>query len=150
MLRSTLRSTESPRVLRRVLALLALDEGETVSHVAALMEVTRQTVINWRESWIRSPGRKRAIEEAPRVGRPREWTEERQAMLEALLERSPEQFGYRARSWTSRLLSNHLGEWGGWKPSDRSIRLELKQLGYVYKRPRYILNPDPELSKKNA
>jgi transposase len=150
MLRSTLRSTDSPRVLRKVLALLALDEGETVSHVAALMEVTRQTVINWRETWNRHPGHKRAIQEEERSGRPREWTEERQAMLEALIERSPEQFGYRARSWTSRLLRNHLGEWDGWRPSDRSIRLELKQLGYVYKRPRYVLNPDPEFAKKNA
>lgn len=148
LLRTTAKSSSSPQAQRRALAILALSRGERVEHVAAMLAVSKQSVVNWRDAWLRQ-GRPESLLDRERSGRPRHWTEEREELLESLLERSPAQFGYRALSWTSHLLSNHLGRVSGWTPSDRSIRLVLKELGYVYKRPRYVLMPDPQLAKKS-
>lgn len=148
LLRAAAKSCTSPQAQRRALAVLALSRGERVEHVATMMAVSKQSVINWRDAWLRQ-GHPESLNDRERPGRPRHWTEEREQLLEALLESSPAQFGYRALSWTSHLLSNHLGHASGWTPSDRSIRLVLKELGYVYKRPRYVLTPDPQLAKKS-
>jgi transposase len=133
---------------RRALALLALSRGERVAHVAQLLDVSKQSVLRWRDAWQKNQ-QVDALEDRARPGRPREWTEDREELLLALLERSPAQLGYRAMCWTSHLLSNSLEQIAGWRPSDRSMRLELRELGYVYKRPRYVLEPDPQLAKKS-
>lgn len=146
------RSGASGRIQRRALALLALDRKEPIQRVALLLNCSRQSVTDWRDAWLRSRGRHRpqVLQERERSGRPREWDQEdREALLLALLDRSPDQFGYRAWSWTSRLLSHRLAEISNWKPSDRTVRRELKALGYVYKRPRYVLDPDPEFAKNS-
>lgn len=140
--------TFSQRIQRRALALLALARGERVSHVARMLDVSQQSVIRWRDAWEMSK-KIGSLTDQHRSGRPREWTEEREELLTALLERSPSQFGYRAMCWTSHLLSNQLERVSGWKPSDRSMRLALKEFGYVYKRPRYVLEPDPQFAKKS-
>jgi transposase len=148
-LRFISRSSTSASAQKRALALLALERGESIDRIAAFLNVTRQSVSNWRDIWKHRRSQKGAsLSDQERTGRPSEWTEDRQAILEALLDRSPDEFGYRARSWTSHLLSNHLSQSLGWGPSGRSVRRELKQLGYVYKRPRYVLEPDPQLTKK--
>jgi transposase len=149
-LRRIARSAEPSRVVRRALAILALNRGERVEHVARFLATTRQTVTNWRTAWQANPDRSTSLFDREHPGRPPEWTEERQALLEGLLDRLPEQFGYRARSWTAQLLMHTIDQLSGWQPSERSIRMELKNLGYVYKRPRYELEPDPQFAKKSG
>ncbi len=46
-LRRQLRQTDQASVYRRLLALLALDEGEPIAGVARRLGVTRQSVYNW-------------------------------------------------------------------------------------------------------
>jgi transposase len=82
--------------------------------------------------------------------RPSIWTEELQAVLSDGLGRRPEHFGYQAIAWTVPLLQEHLARCGGGRPSETSIRRQLHALGYVWKRPRYVLDPDPERDKKTA
>jgi len=139
----------SPRVRIRALGLLALGRGETLDRVSVLLDVTRQTIFNWREAWMLHRSVPKSLLDQQRSGRPSEWTEDRLEILEAVLAQSPDDFGYRARSWTSHLLSNFFGEHFDWHPSARSVRVELKKLGYIYKRPRYILEPDPDIVKKS-
>ncbi len=148
-LRRLARSCSSSRIEKRVLAILALSRGEAVERVALLLECSKQSVINWRAAWLRSSRGVEVLEDRPHLGRPRGWDEDREEILGALLQRSPDQFGYRAHAWTSRLLSHELARLSGWRPSDRTVRRELKALGYVYKRPRYVLDPDPRLVKKS-
>jgi transposase len=67
------------------------------------------------------------------------WSEEAQAVLQKALESSPDAWGYRAVNWTVALLREHIRERCGRKPSDLQVRLHLRELNYVWKRPRHAL-----------
>jgi transposase len=82
--------------------------------------------------------------------RPSLWTEELQAVLRSSLGQRPDHFGYQAVEWTVALLEDHLARWAGEHPSASSIRRQLHTLGYIWKRPRYVLDPDPEREKKTV
>src|SRR5207302_4773834 len=42
----------------------------------------------------------------------------------------------------------HLAAWDGRWWSDTTVRRQLHELGYVWKRPRYVLQPDPRRARK--
>ena len=69
-------------------------------------------------------------------------------MLEALLDRRPDQLGYFAVNWTVPLFQDALAAYTDQRPSADTIRRELDRLGYVWKRSRYVLDPDCEREKK--
>jgi transposase len=48
------------------------------------------------------------------------------------------------------LLQEELEQGTGIAFSEDAIRDELHRLGYVWKRPRYVLDPDPEVEKKTT
>lgn len=61
---------------------------------------------------------------------------------------SPGRFGYHATHWTVSLLRDQLRRNLEQDYSDDTIRRNLHRLGYVWKRPRYVLAPDPQREKK--
>jgi transposase len=61
----------------------------------------------------------------------------------------PDQLGYQAVVWTVELLSFHLQKKTGIKISSTSLRRQLHEKKYVWKRPRYQLLTDPQKRKKN-
>jgi transposase len=146
-LRAQLRRAEDASHYRRVLAVLELDRGKTVAEVADLLRVTRQSVYNWASSFVAclDPA---ALRDHYGIGRPSAWTEELRALLLASLEQRPDELGYAGLNWTVPLLQGHLSCYGGRWLSDDTIRRELDRLGYVWKRFRYVLPPDPEREKK--
>lgn len=68
--------------------------------------------------------------------------------LQNLLQRSPQHPGYFATQWTVPLLQEQLRHGVGEYYSGRTVRRGLHRLGYVWKRARYVLMPDPEREKK--
>jgi hypothetical protein len=70
--------------------------------------------------------------------------------LEAFLQRNPIELGYFAANWTIPLLRDALALGIGLRFSDDLIRNALSDLGYAWKRPRYVLEPDPDREKKNG
>jgi transposase len=81
------------RLYRRTLALLALAEGRSVADIAGLLHVTRQSVYNWAEAYTREP-RPEALADDDRGGRPRRLGDDEEAVLRALLARSPDELDY--------------------------------------------------------
>ena len=146
-LEQQLKSTQDARVYRRALAILEVSRGQSINHVARSLGVTRQSIHNWIDSYCEAYA-VAALEDAPRSGRPSLWTEDSKAVLKTLLDHRPEQFGYFAVSWTVPLLQEQLERSIGTHLSDDTIRRGLRGLGYVWKRGRYVLEPDPELEKK--
>jgi transposase len=146
-LRTQLRHATDASSYRRVLAILGLDRGKTVAEVAALLQVTRQSVYNWVRSFEARPD-PAALPDRYGVGRPSAWTEDRQALLPAGLRQRPDELGYTGMSWAVALLQEHLYRRGGCRLSDDTIRRELDRLGSVWQRCRYVLPPDPEREKK--
>jgi transposase len=146
-LRRQLRCARDASHYRRLLAVLELDRGRCVAAVAALLRVTRQSVYNWACSFAAHPD-PAALRDHDRTGRPRAWTDELRALLLASLEQRPDELGYAGVNWTVPLLQEHLGRCGGHRLSDDTLRRVLDRLGYVWKRFRYVLPPDPEREKK--
>lgn len=70
------------RPLKRALALLALDRGETVTTVAAHQGVTNNTVAAWRDRYLESG--LSSLADKPRPGRPPVISGEQRAKITAL------------------------------------------------------------------
>jgi transposase len=148
-LQRQLRQTQDARVYRRTLAILEISRGKPITHVAQSLGVSRRIVHYWIEDYTQHHDPADLLPE-DRSGRPTRWTEEARSLLQALLSLSPIERGYYAVNWTIALLQEELRHGTGECFADDTIRRELHRLGYVWKRPRYRLAPDPELAKKKA
>ena len=148
-LRQQLKATSDARLYRRTLAVLELDRGRSAADIAAMLGVTRQSVYNWAAAFARDPD-PAALRDEDRSGRPPLLDEQTEGLLPALLAGSPQDLGYPHTDWTVPLLQQELEQGLGLRPSDDTLRRELRRLGYVWKRPRYVLDPDPEREKKTA
>jgi transposase len=147
LLQAGLEAAPSPGFARRAFAILALDEGQSVPEVAELLGVSRQSVYNWWQAFERSP-RPETLCDRFGGGRPSLWTERMGQLLQDGLRGRPEDFGYTGMNWTVPLLRDYLGdETGSWLSED-TVRRHLQDLGYIWKRYRYVLPPDPEREKK--
>lgn len=146
-LQSQLHRADDASYYRRLLAILELDRDRPVAEVADLLRVTRQSVYNWASAFAACPA-PAALRDRYGPGRPSAWTEPLQALLLAALGRRPDELGYAGVNWTVPLLQEHLYRRGGVWLSDDTIRRRLGRLGYVWKRFRYALPPDPQREKK--
>jgi transposase len=146
-LRSQLHQTQDARLYRRTLAILEVAQGQSPTQVAQTLGVSRRMVYYWIEDYTqRHDAADLILDYSP--GRPTLWTEESRTLVQELLTRSPSERGYYAMNWTVPLLQEELQHATGICFSDDTIRRELHRLGYVWKRPRYVLDPDPEVEKK--
>jgi transposase len=143
-----LQRTNDAHLYRRALAVLEYSRGKSVAEIAESLEVSRQSVYNWIDRFQHHDILE--LVDAPHPGRPSEWLGEAEALLQALLMQKPEQFGYCATYWTVPLLQEQLWHMTERYYSDSTIRRGLRRLDYVWKRPRYVLAPDPEREKKTA
>lgn len=145
-----LRDTHDARVYRRTLAVLEVARGESVPAVARRLRVTPRVVYYWVEAYTRGRDPD-ALRDRSLSGRPGLLTREDRLRLLELLRRSPQDLGYFATEWTVPLLQEHLARYFGRHLSEDTLHRDLHRLDYAWKRPRYILNPDPEMrGKKEA
>lgn len=97
----------SARVFKRATALLELHRGQTLCAVSQTLQVSYQTVAQWRDSYHSSG--LRALEDKPRKGRPILIDGKSRAQITALACSTPPEG--RAR-WTLRLLADKAVELG--------------------------------------
>jgi transposase len=147
--RRLLHDTDDARLHRRLMVILEVDQGRPVSELAHLLNVSTQSIYNWIDRFLHQGGES-ALVDRYGIGRPTLWTEEHVTRLRTLLESSPDRWGYFANDWTVPLLQEQLLHWSGQAFSEDTVRRELHRLGYVWKRGRYRLAPDPELEKKTT
>ena len=148
-LQRQLKETQDARVYQRTLAILEASRGRSIAQIAQMLGVTRQSVYNWIEAYAQAhdPG---ALLDESRSGRPSLWTEDLRGLLQTLFEHARDQLGYFAVNWTVPLLQEEVEHRTGHRLSEDTIHRELDRLGYVWKRYRYVLDPDPEEEKKTA
>src|SRR4051794_4714786 len=118
-----------------------------VADVARSLGVTRQSVHNWIARFGEA-GRAEALADRYGGGRPATLDEDEVESLVALVGHAPQRFGSPAANWTVPLLREHLRRATGADVSEPTVRRQLRRLGYVWKRPRYVLDPDPEREEK--
>jgi transposase len=148
-LHEALDDSPSLAVHRRALAILTLDEGEAVDAIAERLGVSRQSVYNWARAFALDP-HPRALLDHYGGGRPSLWTDPRRDLLRECFGHRPEDFGYVGANWTVPLLREFLHDRAGRWLSEDTIRRELDRQGYVWKRFRYVLPPDPQREKKTG
>jgi transposase len=148
-LRQQLHQTSDAHLYRRLLAVLEVDQGRPVHEVARLLNVRGQSIYNWIDRFCQQRQIADLVDRYG-IGRPTLWTEECLAVLRTLFESSPDQWGYFANDWTVPLLQEQLLRCTGQAFAEDTVRRELHRLGYVWKRGRYLLDPDPELEKKTT
>lgn len=128
------------RQLKRAQALLAVAAGEAVTDVARRLQVARNTIYSWM---ARVQDRAGALAErlldADRSGRPDALRKNLLKALPQLLAERPTDYGYRHAEWTTSLLQAHLPDALSIEASISTISHALHELGYRWKRPRYVL-----------
>ena len=148
-LEKQLRNSRDVRLYRRTLAILEFARGRSVTEISRLLLVSRPSVYRWIERY-REASDAESLRDEERTGRPPAWTEESSEWLQSFLKRSPAELGYFAVNWTVPLLRDPLQMCTGKRYSDETIRRALRRLEYVWKRPRYVLAPDPDREKKKT
>jgi transposase len=146
-LRQQLAQAEDVRLYRRTLAVLECDRGRPLADIAGMLGVARQSVHNWVAAFARGC-QPADLADSPRDGRPPLLTEDDERWLGLLMSWPPTQLGYLEANWSAPLLREALRHGLGRPPSDDTVRRALHRLGYVWKRPRYVLAPDPRREKK--
>jgi transposase len=121
--------------------------ASAVNVLARSLDMTRQSVNNWVRRY-RHDGKPATLADAPESGRLRKADDAVEALLQGLMIVSPERCGYHATHWTVPLLTDQVRKNLGTACSELTIRRCLRRLGYVWKRPRYVLAPDPQREKK--
>ena len=138
--------TDDATQLRRAQALLWLQEGHALTHVADLLHVSRQTVYNWVQSFadrtdLALPDR---LLDAPRSGRPATALGIIDPLIDAVIDADPRDYGYRSTVWTAPLLQRYLEEVHAVETSCQSISRAIARLGIRWKRPRHRLGLRPD------
>jgi len=146
-LSETLHRTHDTREYKRTPAVLECGRGQSKSAVARSLNVTRQSVHNWISRY-RHGKRPTALRDAQKSERPRKADEAVEALVRALMVISPQHCGYHAKHWTIPLLRDQVRQNLDRQCGEMTMRRCLHRLGYVWKRPRYVLAPDPQREKK--
>jgi len=134
------RQVRDARTLRRLQALAWVGRGESIRSVARRLGVSRWTIYRWIRRWQeeRAKPLRERLADRPRPGRPRRLREAVRRALERLMEQDPRAWGYRHTHWTVPLLQAHLREREGLKASSATLRRCLHEMGYRWKRPRFV------------
>jgi transposase len=130
----------------RAQAILWLAEGQAVEEIADLLGVSRQTVYNRADRFLRRDGsglRERLLD-APRSGRPPTVAGVIDPLIADVIDGGPRGFGYHSTVWTAPLLRRHLEQAHGVEASRRSIGSALERLRIRWKRPRHQLALRPD------
>jgi transposase len=122
--------------------LLWLIEGVSTSEVARRMSLSRQAVHGVVRRYEERKGLPIVQRLADAAGRGRKALLKNTVkdQLQRLLVKDPQVFGYRTTCWTVPMIRTQLGQHGGDIVSNDTIRRALKELGYSYKRPRFVLS----------
>ena len=111
--------------MKRAQAVLWFSEGMRVEAIAQQLRSTRQSIYNWIDRIDQGRGSsEQRLKDAPRPGRPADKRQLAAQVIPDLLEVSPQDKGYRATGWTNRHI----------------VQTVVKQAGYRWKRPRYVLS----------
>lgn len=136
-----LKTTGCAQTYRRAQAILWLDEGWAIPEIALQLQVTRQTVSNWRTRFLeeRTLPASQWFQDQPRSGRPRKAEGQLDDWINEVIDKDPRGFGYHSTTWTASLLVQYLDEFHHVVVVEETVRRALARLDIHWKRPRHDL-----------
>lgn len=147
--RTALGGCEDARAVRRMMAVLLVMQGHSQAQAAAMLGVAELSVWRWLERYRQSRD-PLVLHDAHRSGRPRVLETPDLEQLRVLLQSSPQGRGLAAVNWSVPLLQQELRREGGPDCSRATLRRALHELDLVWKRPRYVLERDPDAEGKRG
>jgi len=143
-LRDVARRGEPGYLRVKALALLNLAAGQSVSAVARLLWVSRQSVYEWQSRFHANGVAGLRVAS----GRGRKGTADLRE-IEHYLRRSPRQFGLNQTRWSLAALARVVPSLQGF--SAFGVQKALRRAGYRYKRGQpYLHSPDPAYAEKKG
>ena len=146
LLEHLVRNASDANTLRRVQALVWLDDGQAVEDVADQLYVSRLTVYKWVRQFKQSdsPNVCERVSDGRHSGRPCTVKGVIDPIIDEIIDQSPRDLGYNSTVWTAPLLVQYLGEFHNLIVSTQSVRLAIERLHIRWKRPRHQLALRPE------
>ncbi|MDE9565593.1 IS630 family transposase [Xenorhabdus bovienii] len=134
---------------RRLMALLMLHEGKTVSAISRTLHCSRSSVNRWI-NWFTLYGLE-GLKSLP-SGRPAIWNlAPLFSLLSFLLQHSPQDFGCLRSRWSIELITRIINELFGLSLSQSTFYRYFCQVGIVWRRAApTVKKPDPEYDEKMA
>ena len=134
---------------RRLMAILLLHEGRTITDVHHLTGAARSTIGRWLR-WYRDEGID-ALEALPAGRAPVLPIAKIVTLLVLLMQFSPQDFGYQRSRWCTELLAIKINRLTGLNVAASTLRRWLPRMGIVWRRPVPTLRiKDPAYQEKMA
>lgn len=124
------------RLIRRIHALLYLADGQVVSEVAILLNLSEQTVRHYFHAFILKGLHSLVYKRPP--GRPPRLTKTQRKELAALIESGPEKAGYECGCWTCVLIQDLLEKRFGVVYHPHYVTELLKQMDFSFQKARFV------------
>ena len=124
------------RAAKRIMAILALDEGHTKKAIASMLHVTVAAIHNWVKKFLLHGLRGLQSKQSP--GRPPKLTKSQREQLAKLIEEGPEKAGYVGNCWRSPMIQALIFEKFKVFYSVHYISALLKNMGFSYQKAKFV------------
>src|SRR5262245_32012734 len=149
-LATAMKRTNNAREYRRLQAVWLVAQEHTVADVARLTQVPERSIYRWVEKYLETRSVP-ALEHRQGAGRPEVAKRITRARILRELRRDPLKLGYNTNVWTVALLAHRLSQVYQCPITERTLRRRMKEIGLVWKRPRYIfVTKDPHRAQKKG
>ena len=126
----------SLQLVKRIHALLALAQGQSVSEVAELLSLGEQTVRDYRNQYL-CKGMASLVYKAP-PGRPSKRTKTQRQQLAEWINASPQGSGYTSGCWNTPMIQDLIQRHFGVVYHPHYIATLLKNMGFSYQKARFV------------
>jgi transposase len=126
----------SLKLVKRIHALLALAQGQSVSAVAEMLSLGEHTVRDYRHQYL-FKGLASLVSQAP-PGRPRQLTKTQRQPLAEWIKASPQEAGYTSGCWNTPMIQDLIQRHFGVAYHPHYLATLLKNLGFSYQKARFV------------
>lgn len=126
----------SLKLVKRLHALLALAEGQSIRDVADMLALGEQTVRDYRNQFL-FKGMASLVYKSPR-GRPSKLTKTQRQQLAEWLKATPPDSGYTAGCWNTPMIQDLIWRQFGVEYHPHYLCTLLKNMGFSYQKARFV------------
>jgi transposase len=149
-LKKALCGVTDARDFRRLQAILLVAQGRSIAEVAQITFVTARSIYGWLARYLQRH-RVEDLLERPRSGRPATAKVITNECIKRELAKDPTTLGYSTKTWTVRVLANHLSWTYDCPITECTLRRRLHEAELSWKRPRYTYSQkDPHYAQKKG
>jgi len=126
----------SLKLVKRIHALLALAQGQSVSEVADMMSLGEQTVRDYRNQFLLKGMASLVYKSSP--GRPSKLTKTQRQQLAEWIKASPQDSGYTSGCWNTPMIQDLIWRQFGVLYNPHYLSTLLKNMGFSYQKARFV------------